>query len=66
MTMPQVSSARRLRPGTLAASVSADSSFAPVRLAAPTPHSDSRTVMTTPTIVPSRAVVVRTETPWAM
>ena len=66
MTMPQVSSARRLSPGTAAASVSADSSVAPVRFAAPTPHRDSTTVMTTPTIVPSKAVVVRTETPWAM
>ena len=65
MTMPQVSREVRLRPGTRLMSVTEVSSLAPVRLAAPVPHRDSPTVMTTPAKVPSSAVVVRTEIPWA-
>ena len=64
ITMPQVSSVCR---SILAreASRRAVSSTSPVRWAAPVPHRASSTVSTIPATVPSRAVVVRMDTPWA-
>ena len=66
MTIPQVMSAGRWIPVVRFARSTASSECEPSKRVASTPHRAAVTVTPTPSTVPSRAVVVRTETPCAM